>query len=301
MEADNKKNEIKPVASQTRIPTAPVETFAGDMAEVIGNESGAGVIKKIIHGEEENEAEKRNLSPELKKNKIFLVISFLFLALALAISAFLFVTRKPGTVAVQKQFIPLIFTDKSVSLDISGLKKDEIAQAVFKEVKNANVKAGEIEGIYLTENKQTIGLRRFSALIGSHFMPGENTPVNDNFLMGVVGNDPNVTTSGTGFFILLKTSSTTDIFGNLRAWEPNLLSDLQGFLGVNLSSTTSYLFKKNFSDGVVENKNARILYDQNGNIVVMYVFADDSSVIITDSQNAAHQVMLRLVSNQAQQ
>ncbi len=160
-----------------------------------------------------------------------------------------------------------------------------------------------MEGIYPTENKQAIGLRRFIALIDGHFVPDSNPLlVSDNFLMGVVKNQPNaLANSGTGFFILIKVRSITDVFNSLRSWEPNMLTDLHGFLGLNISSASNYLFTKNFTDGIIDNKNARILYDQNGNIVLMYVFADDNSVVITDSQNAAKEIILRLAASQLQQ
>jgi len=46
MEADNKK-EIKPIPKAVL-----VETYAEDMATVIGGDAG-GIVKKIIHSEEE--------------------------------------------------------------------------------------------------------------------------------------------------------------------------------------------------------------------------------------------------------
>jgi hypothetical protein len=194
----------------------------------------------------------------------------------------------------------LVYSDRSVSIDVSGLKKDNIKQTVQNEVVKSLIKDGELEGIYLTENKQSIGLRRFIALIGSSFAPNNNLLfVKDNFLMGVVKNQADITPpSGTGFFILLKVRSNTDIFDSLRAWEPNMFTDLHGFLGINIGSENNYLLTKDFEDGIIENKNARILYDKDGNIVMMYIFADDNSIIITDSQSAAHEIVLRLSSGQ---
>ena len=119
------------------------------------------------------------------------------------------------------------------------------------------------------------------------------TFVSDNFLLGVVKNK--------GFFMLLKMRSPADIFDSLRAWEPNFLLDLRGFLGININGETNYLLTKNFEDGFIQNKNARILYDQNGNIVLMYIFADNNSVVITGSEEAADEIILRLASNQVGQ
>ena len=272
-----------------------VQTYAEDVAKVIENDTG-GLVKKIIHGEEEHEAEKRNLSPESKRNKFFMFISILLLFLALATLSFFFFKKDINTVPVEKQFVPIIFNDQSTFLEISGLKKDEIIQTVLHEVDNTKVKVGGVEGIYLTENKQIIGLRKFISLIKGKFVPGDNALfVSDNFLMGVVNSETK------DFFILFKVRSTADIFDNLRAWETDLLADLHGFLGINISSSTNYLFTKNFEDGIVENKNARLLFDKDGKTIVMYIFADDNSVIITSTPNIAHEIMLRLAGSQKKQ
>jgi hypothetical protein len=309
MEKDN-KNEINSTANKTAehnpsdaSKNVMVETYAEDMASVIGGGAEEGLIKKIIHGEEENEKEKKNQSPETKKNKVFMILGVLFLVIALATVSFLILTRRASTVPVAPSFTPIIFSDRSVSLEISGLKKDDIEKTVLNEVNATPVNAGGLEGIYLTENKQPVGLRSFITLIGSVFAPSTNPLfVEDNFLLGVVKNQSDITpTSGTGFFILLKVRSSTDIFDSLRAWEPTMLTDLHGFLGVNEGSDTSYLFTKDFEDGIVENKNARILYDNSGNVVLMYIFADDNSVIVTDSDNAAHEIVLRLSAGQIEQ
>jgi hypothetical protein len=131
--------------------------------------------------------------------------------------------------------------------------------------------------------------------------------------MGVVNNDSGPASAeparqlaggapaGKDFFILLKVRSTADIFNALRAWEGKMFFDLHGFLGINISSDTNYLLTKEFQDGIVENKNARILYDKMSKIVLMYIFADDNSVIITNAQNSAREIMLRLAGSQTKQ
>ena len=279
-----------------------VQTYAEDIAQVI-NSDKEGLVKKIIHGEEEHEEEKENLSPESKKNKMFMIVSVVLIFLSLATLSFLLFKKTDEPVPVEKQFVPIIFSDKNTSMEISGLKKDEIAQAVSNAVDASSIKAGGVEAIYLTVSKQIIGLRKFISLINSSFIPGDNTIfVSDDFMMGLVKNqadsDPFL---GNGFFILLKVRSTADIFDSMRNWENNMLTDLHGFLKINLGSDTSYLFKKNFEDGIIENKNARILYDSSGKIILMYIFADDNSVVITNSQDTAHEVILRLTSSQTKQ
>ena len=180
MEADNKKEikttpTISPVLNPISKPkTVLVETYAEDMASVIGSDAGS-MVKKIIHSEEEHEAEKQNFSPQTKKNKIFMLVGFLLLVLALALTLFLLSIKKTyNTVPAQPQITPLVFTDKSTSLEIAGFKPADIAQAVFSEISNTDIAPGDVEGIYLTENKQAIGLRRLITLIGNHFISDSN-------------------------------------------------------------------------------------------------------------------------------
>ena len=62
---------------EKKIENKIVETYADDMAKVLESDTG-GLVKKIIHGEEEHEAEKRNFSPESQRNKIFMALGALF-------------------------------------------------------------------------------------------------------------------------------------------------------------------------------------------------------------------------------
>jgi hypothetical protein len=294
------ENKIKPAAVERT--SKIVETYAEDMAEVLENDK-EGLIKKIIHGEEKHEEEKKNLSPESRKNKFFMFISILLTSLALMTLLFFLFRKNTNTVEVAQQFTPIIFNDQSVFLEVAGLKKEEITQTVLNEVNNTKVKISGVKGIYLTENKKIIGLRRFITLIGSSFVPDSNPVlVSDNFLMGsvLVGLKASSPFAG-DFFILLKVRSTADVFASMRVWETKMFSDLAPFLGISVSKETNYLFTKNFEDGVVDNKNARILYDKNNQSILTYIFADDNSVVITSSQNAAHEIILRLASSEKKQ
>lgn len=299
MEKDSEKTI--PTPEKVGIPTfnkvetsghTTAQTYAEDMARAIADSQG-GAIKKIIHGEEEKEALKKNLSPQSKKNRFFMLMSLLLMFVALATISYFFFKHTDNTVPVEKQFTPIIFNDKSVFLDVKDLDKDKITQTILNEVNTTEVKAGGVEGIYLTENKKVVGLRKFTTLIKSAFVSGDNTLfVNDNFLLGVVNGEAK------DFFMLLKMRSITDIFDAMRAWEGKMFSDLHGFFGVDISSETKALLTADFQNGIVENKNARILYDQNNKIIMMYILADDNSVIITNTEKAAHEIMLRLAGSQ---
>lgn len=269
-----------------------VKTYTQDMARAIGSDKG-GLMKKIIHEEEQSEAQKINLSPKSRKNRLFMFISMLLIILAFAISVFLlFFNKNSGTVLIAPQFTSIIFTDQTSFKEVDKFTKDELVKAVLKQVKSTKVKPGGIEGIYLAEDKKVIDFKRFVVLTKSDSISGKTDFFNPNFLLGVANNETK------DFFILLRVRSFPDVFPVMRIWEDRILYDLYGFFETDISPKTSYLFTKDWEDGIVGNKNARILKDEEGKIILMYVFINDSSIIITDSEIATREVILRLSSSQ---
>ena len=190
------------------------------------------------------------------------------------------------------QLSSLIFTEQIDFTPIDGLTKEKIAETISNQINNVKVKIGGIEGIYLTENKKVVGFNRFNTLLKSNLTGNQLTLISDNFLLGAFNGE------NKDLFMLLKVKSFSDIFPVMQSWESKMLYDLHGFFGVTLSPETNYLFTKSFEDGIVANKNARILRDNNSQIVLMYVFADDNSIIITKSENAVSELIFRLNSSQ---
>ena len=265
-----------------------IETYAEDMAKVIETNEG-GLIKKVIREQEEHEAQKNNLSPQSQRNRTFMFISVVLVVLSLGAVISIVVFRQQSfTATIAPQFTPIIFTDQSKFLEIGGLAKDKISQSVSNEVRATKVKAGGVEGIYITENKTILGLRKFLTLIEANLDQTKIIYTNDNFLMGVANKDTK------SFFILVKMRSLPDIFDGLKSWENKMFYDLHGFFGVGISADTSYLLTKNFEDGIINNKNARILTDKNGDMVMAYTYVNDTSVVITNSISTVSEIILRL-------
>jgi hypothetical protein len=98
-------------------------------------------------------------------------------------------------------------------------------------------------------------------------------------------------------FILIEMNSFADIFNQMRDWENKMFYDLHGFFGVEVYAGTSYLLEKDFEDEIVQNKNARILYDDSGEIIFMYIFVDDNHILFTSSENTAKEIINRINSS----
>lgn len=272
-----------------------METYSSDLAKIAEGDE-AGIIKKIVEEEEVD-----IVSPTRRRNARLLVGGAILTILAVAAVFVVFLFRQQiFNVEVKPKYVPIIFTDQTDFEEISGLNKTEIAQTVVKTIQMAEVKAGGVEGIYLTENKQIVGWRKFLDLIEANLDRTKIDFLGDSFLLGAVKEDTtsadSAGQSSKNFFVLLQMRSRTDIFEPMQAWENKIFSDLHGFFGLELNANTKYLLEKDFEDGFVQNKNARILYDENGKIVLMYVYAGDDSLVITGNENVVRELILRLAS-----
>jgi len=284
-----------PPEKENKKPDNKIRTFSEDMALAV-KEGQAGLLKNIITEQERIDLEKRKKSPERARNKFFLIAGIILLVASVgAISFFLFFRDYIDSVDVVTEFVPMIFTDETQFISVDGLTPREIADLVTVEVDSIEIKFGGVMGLYLTEDKKVIDFDRFVELGGINLRVSGTRLVADNFFMGILGVDSNVGARVAGdLFILLKIESLTDIFPFIKNWEEKMFVDLRDFWGIPTGLDTEYLLSKSFEDGIVENKNARVLYDNQGKIVLMYVFLDDKSIIITDSRSAVREAVLRL-------
>lgn len=284
------------------IKNATIETYADDMAKVIGDNEN-GIVKRMIEEEEKHNAEEKKVSPETKKNEVFLILGiFLFVAAFVAVILVFVFREKIFTVDVKPQYVPIIFTDKTEFKEISGLKKDEVIQTIVNESNTSKFKDGGVEAIYVSINQKVLGFRQFLNIIEANLDQTKIEFINDNFLVGVVDEKSSISNqpsslSGRDFFILLKMRSILDIFDTMHLWESKMFFDLHKFFGVELNIDTKYLLEKDFEDGIIQNKNARILKDKDGKIIMMYIYAEEDSFIITNSEIAVKEIMLRLASS----
>ena len=170
---ETEKEEIK-------LKSKDIKTYTDEMVKAIESDQG-GLIKKIIHEEEEHEALKKNISPGSQKNRLFMIISVLLIILALAILVFLaFFTKKINTISVTPQFTSMIFADQTDFLPIDGLTREKISETILNQISNTKVKLGGVDGIYLTEGKQIIGFNRFNTLLKSSLSTEQLNLFNDD-------------------------------------------------------------------------------------------------------------------------
>lgn len=84
-------------------------------------------------------------------------------------------------------------------------------------------------------------------------------------------------------FLVLKVKNFEDALGGMLLFEPSINSDLAPLFGENLERIGQ---KGAFRDEVVRGIDARSLYDDFGNMVLIYAFLDRETLVITTSYTA---------------
>lgn len=454
-----------------------VHTLSQDIGDALSSNTD-GVVRKIIKEQEEKESEKKNIIKYSKKNRIYIFLTVFFILLSLVIGLFIYFKNQGNSFLFKQKFTPLIYHENTKIIDVEEETKDSLSKLISDEVVNLDQKQGYIEGIYLRENKNSVGLIQFLKILESETILEKNKVFGDNFLIGAIKSsltkeeeeeelkrksisltpkkilDDFITLSTSAFFktgttefvdaeakekakvligyfldtitfetskikvigtysverpwekneelaearkkfaldillevlkekyteeeiakvyiesvskglslddiftpeeiaemteeeknlkidlnqgiqylvearkkpieeirieeaeeeeevdtklsvfptgndlfILLKINRYEDAFKKMRSWEEKLFYDLHNIFGIDITSKNSYLLTKEFEDGIVQNKNARILYDKKGKIVLMYVYIDDEHLIITNTEKTTREVILRINSS----
>lgn len=271
------------------VPRKGVHTLNQDISHEA--EAGTpGTIKAIIDAAEGKEEEKEKTTIHYSVNQLYMIFGFIALILSAGLLYYFifFIAKEKTTVTPFAQSVKSLFVvDKSESIELSGLTKTKIIKAMHDVSEKAVLPEGQVESFTLNLNKQKISLNNFLSLIEANLVLPTGNVFSQDFMFGVYNS------SGNNPFIILQVKNMNDAFPAMRSWEHKMLYDLGGVFGYELSPETQYLLTKDFEDVIVQNKNARILYDEFGSPALMYVYLDDTTILITDFPSVASEVIER--------
>ncbi len=274
-------------------------SYADDLGHSVAGEKGA-TIGQAIAQEKMEEAKQESRTLASTKNKILFIGS---IALIIAgILSIVILWPKNQTVIIppkSQELAPLIFSDSNQEINITGLSKEKVIQAVQNEITSKQMLSDKIENISLIEavggQKYLAGTKTFLQAIQSQAPAGLIQTLDQKFMTGIhssAGNQP---------FIIFKTNSYSDAKLGMADWEGRLFDDVYGLFNIDVSGTNISLFEKKFEDAVVENKDTRAIKDDSGKIILMYSFLNDQTIAITTSPATMAELYNRLVAQKVAQ
>lgn len=289
---ENKAPETPPVqpappAINPSIKT--LRTYAGDMAEAVREQQGS-VIKVAIAEEKKRQQEHEALSPTSKVNLILLVSGIGFVLVAALVVWYLETHRHLGPTVEPTTTNETTVLPADQLKTLSATTKEELYR-IFQDAGKTEAPEGAITLFTVTNpasNTTLSGqdiLNFLEAGVSASFTRSITGPASIGFATHAKTNVP---------FLLLKINSYDSALIGMLGWERKLLDDLYQLFGISITTDRNYLFESKFQDTIIQNRDARILKDKEGKTVLVYIYLNTSSILLTTDETIIPDILARL-------
>lgn len=299
----NYQKEISHESKPNQIFQNNIRTFRGDIENTIKNNKTSVVQMAVAESDKKS---REGIEQEQPSSNKTLIIAGVSVAIILGIGAvvlgfMLSQNNQPTATPLTVSFLINVNTQKGI--DLTNSSTDGARSAIGNEVRKDSIPLDNITGLYFTHTaddgtKNLLDASSFLNSIGSNVPEALLRVLDPDFTFGIHSYD------GNNPFIILKTNFYQGAYAGLLSWEENIVSDLNGwFTNFNPSSQTisgnsGQVLKQGyqFSDEVIKNKDARVLRDSSGKIILLYSIIDQQTIIITTSEDTFKEVINRLIA-----
>lgn len=278
-----------------------IRTYSSDMADAV-RQNETSIIKIALAEQQKHEREELYKKAEgTNTSKVLLLLGSIFIVV-LALGGIYYVSQKKNIqntpIQSTKNIDTLISYDTQSFLDMTNATSaTDTAGIVQTEIKN-NSKASGIHVFFLThiitEKPELLPLDNFLSLT-KITAPGALIRSLDNSYMIGTYKTTDID-SLPHLFLLFKTKDYNQSYAGMLGWENTLLDDLFPLFNIDVSGDKANLFEKKWGDIIINNNDARILLDDNGNPVLYYMFIGKDNFVITDDQATIKEITNRLVA-----
>lgn len=272
-------------ANRIPSPERPVlRTMKSDMQEYINQQKIS--IVDIAGKQAKKQGLKISENYDSGPNK-FIVLAVIALLLA-SVGVFTYVILLKKDAVKEKSDsqtkfpVAIISSDKqefiTLNADDAQNNKSKINEIIMSDIGIGNI----ANFIFIDMVNNIITPELFFRYLDINTSLGFSSFLTDKFMFGVYGTSKNEP------FIIFKISSFENIFAIMLKWEKTIISDISEIMTVsNIPLNTE------FQDKIIKNHDARVLYDENGKIIMLYSFLDKDTLIITTSDNTFEEILRR--------
>ncbi|MCR4306633.1 MAG: hypothetical protein NUV42_01560 [Candidatus Yonathbacteria bacterium] len=278
-----------------------IRTYQSDVAEALKKQK-TSVIQMVLAEHKRKETNTEELSPTSKKNLPVILVSALFIALSVMLiggGGFYFLSKnKSAENPTQEAMVPSpVFAEAKKGIDITGLSRDRIIDEVNKEMSASNLRLDSVLNIYFAERidpslllsptntLRLVSTERFFSALESKMPNALSRSLESQFMLGVHA------FNGNEAFLILKTNFFENAFAGMLKWEEFMAREL---LPLFASPAGKEVYDRNFQDFVLKNRDLRVLYNGTGEIVLLYSFYDNNTIVVSTSPDTLDEVTSRL-------
>lgn len=270
-------------------PKRPIlHTMKSDMQEYIDQQKMS--IVDIAGKEARRQGLKISTAYNNWTNKLITIMVIMLVIISVGVFSYTVIkkknSQKTGEVSEQNLPTPIVLPNKQSVVTITIGKTAE-NKNIVKDLLQTDTQIGNLTNfIFTDESKVLLTPEKFFKSLEINTPFGFSTFLTDRFMFGVYSLEKNEP------FIILKVRSYENVFALMLKWENTIKDDLNIILPNDTSLNESL-----FQDRIVKNHDTRILYDQNGQIDILYSFLDKDTIIMTSSMETFEEILKRLSSS----
>jgi len=258
-----------------------IRTYQKDSKTALSGEQGA-LVKETIQKERNKEQLISSQTLNTIKNRVFLIVSLLFLVATIAISLYAYTIHKKNTLVIveTKQNIPIISFENELP-HISLPKTKELLVSYIQE-NTSKLKQEENSTLRFTfgdTEKINTQTSDFLSLLNEKEKNTWETLPLGNFEVGLVYKNNNPSK-----FILINTDGSDVIYKKFSVWEETLLSDVSTLFDIDESVLNNK--KLSWENTLYENIDFKTYTDDTGKILLIKGFLNAQVFVITDNPDS---------------
>ena len=320
-----------PVPKKEQPLVKPLQTYQGDIESLVGEKQVSVVSIAAAEAErrgtqplnEEQQAEQQDARRALLKKAAVIATSVVLATSALGVGAYIFIRMQPVPLA-QQMPAPFAVVDDTKTVEMrDNESRAELMQALVDAKKDTLLSLGLVARLLVAKPSvlgdgtiTEVGAPEFLQTLAPSIPPELVRTLEPRMLLGLHSFDENQA------FIILKADSYDVAYRGMLAWEATMRGDLSPLfvrtpavrarvetpaVVATTSSTTASttpiveepvqpvpLFAGNFIDQIVENHDARVILNREGDILLLWTFLDRSTIVVTTNTQTLRELISRI-------
>lgn len=271
-----------------------VRTYATDIGEMMKREKGS-VIKIALAEQKRRDEFKKKMDPTATKNIVVMLAGIALIVGGIMVFVYSIMNRsKPVPVTNYASSLPsFFFTENQIQIDMTELNRTELVDTIHAQMSNTTLVPETFNNLFVSyktvAGQAPVPSNVFFQKLGIVIPDGLFQNLYPSFMLGIYNE-----TTGNDLFMVFKVKEFNETFLAMREWEPRMLTELVRLYDIDTSGYGKAIFNKEFTTVTMFNKEARVLKDDSGKVVLSYIFLDPKTVMITTETPGLEEVIKRM-------
>ncbi len=273
-----------------------IRTYRGDVEDEVQTKNISMV--SVVAAEEEKKAKEKKHDEVRKKtflaNILYLVGSLVLLGAGATAVFYAYMASLPkdNSVPTNTKDVSLVFAERSETKILPLPTKEKLMTLLFNAKSAEDNPLGTFERIFIASSSTStddIQSAEFFAAIEAKVPPTFARSLKGTMMIGLH------TYSKTIPFLMFRTESYEQTFDGMLRWESSMRESLSPFFDLGATTTLALPFE----GAIIQNRDARVVRNQQGEIIFLYAFPDEKTLVITEHPDTFIEILRRLGSTKS--